>query len=181
MTARCSSTWAYPGNRRWDPTAFMHRLSGMDNPEAPLAHHWLDSTHVSWGVATAGYTWQGVKLEASAFNGREPDQFHYNIQTGSLDSYALRATLNPTASLSMQASFGRLISPEQLEPGIDIKRSTVSVTYNAPLALLVANDRRLRPQQPDGRFRHQWLAARVGGKARRRAHALRPLRAGRQG
>jgi hypothetical protein len=74
----------------------MHRLSGMDNPEAPLAHHWLDSTHVSWGVATAGYTWRGVKLEASAFNGREPDQFHYNIQTGSLDSYALRATLNPT-------------------------------------------------------------------------------------
>jgi hypothetical protein len=131
-----SSLYLYvglPGEPALGPTAFMHRLSGMDDPEAPLAHHWLDSTHVSWGVATAGYTWQGVKLEASAFNGREPDQFHYNIQTGSLDSYALRATLNPTANLSMQGSFGRLISPEQLQPNIDIKRSTVSVTYNAPL------------------------------------------------
>ncbi len=132
-----SSVFLYvglPGEPALGPTAFMHRLSGMDDPEAPLAHHWLDSTHVSWGVATAGYTWQVVKLEASAFNGREPDQFHYNIQTGSLDSYALRATLNPTPDLSMQGSFGRLISPEQLEPGIDIRRSTVSVTYNAPLA-----------------------------------------------
>ena len=132
-----SSVFLYaglPGEPALGPTAFMHRLSGMDDPEAPLAHHWLDSTHVSWGVATAGYTWRGVKLEASAFNGREPDQFHYNVQSGSLDSYALRATFNPTANLAMQASFGRLISPEQLEPDIDIKRSTVSVTYNAPLA-----------------------------------------------
>jgi hypothetical protein len=124
-----SSLYLYvglPGEPALGPTAFMHRLSGMDDPEAPLAHHWLDSTHVSWGVATAGYTWRGVKLEGSAFNAREPDQFHYNMQTGSLDSYALRATLNPTANLSMQGSFGRLISPEQLAPGIDIKRSTVS-------------------------------------------------------
>jgi len=135
--SRDSSLYLYvglPGEPALGPTAFMHRLSGMDDPEAPLAHHWLDSTHVSWGVATAGYTWQGVKLEGSAFNAREPDQFHYNMQIGSLDSYALRATLNPTANLSMQGSFGRLISPEQLAPGIDIKRSTVSVTYNAPLA-----------------------------------------------
>jgi hypothetical protein len=130
-----SSLFVYgglPGEPALGPDAFMHRSSGMDNPEAPLAHHWLDSTHVSWGVLTAGAIWQDLKLEASAFNAREPDQFHYNIQTGPLDSYAVRVSLNPSANLSMQASYGHLVSPEQLEPGIDIRRSTASLTYNAP-------------------------------------------------
>jgi hypothetical protein len=132
-----SSAFLYvglPGEPALGPEAFMHRLSGMDNPETPLGHHWLDSTHVSWGVVTGGYTWAGVKLEASGFNGREPNQYHYDIETRSLDSYALRATVNPTAALSMQGSFGRLASPEQLEPNISVRRSTASVTYNAPLA-----------------------------------------------
>lgn len=123
-----------PGEPALGPEAFMHRLSGMDNPEAPLSHHWLDSTHVAWGVVTGGYTWTLLKLEGSAFNGREPDQFHYNIETRGLDSYSARATVNPTANLSMQASFGRLASPEQLEPDVSVRRTTVSVTYNAPLA-----------------------------------------------
>lgn len=132
-----SSAFLYvglPGEPALGPEAFMHRLSGMDNPEAPLTHHWLDSTHVAWGVVTGGYTWTLLKLEASGFNGHEPDQFHYNIETRALDSYALRATVNPGASLSMQASFGRLASPEQLEPGVSVRRTTASVTYNAPLA-----------------------------------------------
>ncbi len=132
-----SSAFLYvglPGEPALGPEAFMHRLSGMDNPEAPLSHHWLDSTHVAWGVVTGGYTWTLLKLEASAFNGREPDQFHYNIETRGLDSYSARATVNPTANLSMQASFGRLASPEQLEPDVSVRRTTASVTYNAPLA-----------------------------------------------
>jgi hypothetical protein len=130
-----SSAFLYvglPGEPALGPEAFMHRLSGMDNPEAPLSHHWLDSTHVAWGVVTGGYTWRLLKLEASAFNGREPDQFHYNIETRSLDSYAVRATAAPTADLSMQASFGRLASPEQLQPQVSVRRSTASATYNAP-------------------------------------------------
>ncbi len=130
-----SSVFLYaglPGEPALGPEAFMHRLSGMDNPEAPISHHWLDSTHVTWGVLTLGVTHGGLKLEASAFNAREPDQFHYNIETGPLDSYAVRATVNPAAALSMQVSYGSLRSPEQLEPGIDIRRSTASVTYNAP-------------------------------------------------
>jgi hypothetical protein len=123
-----------PGEPALGPEAFMHRLSGMDNPEAPLSHHWLDSTHVAWGVVTGGYTWTLLKLEASAFNGREPDQFHYNIETRALDSYAVRATVNPTADLSMQVSAGHLMGPEQLEPHVNVTRTTASVTYNAPLA-----------------------------------------------
>jgi hypothetical protein len=133
-----SSLFVYaglPGEPALGPPAFMHRLSGMDDPQAPLGHHWLDSTHVSWGVVTGGYTWRNFKVEASAFNGREPDQDHYNIETGPLDSWAVRLSLNPTADWSLQASTGHLLSPEQLQPGVNVQRTTASASYNAPVAL----------------------------------------------
>jgi hypothetical protein len=123
-----------PGEPALGPNAFMHRLSAMDNPEAPLAHHWLDSTHISWGVITGGYVVGAVKLEASAFNGREPDQNRYNIEVRALDSYAVRASCNPSAQWSLQGSFGRLASPEQLQPTVSVRRTTASVSYNAPIA-----------------------------------------------
>src|SRR3989440_7683468 len=124
-----------PGEPALGPTAFMHRLSGMDEPQAPLSHHWLDSTHVSFGVVTGGYTWRRLRLEASAFNGREPDQHRYDIEVRSLDSYAARLSYNPTGGWSLQGSFGRLASPEQLQPQVAVRRSTASASYNAPLAL----------------------------------------------
>jgi hypothetical protein len=37
-----------PGEPALGPPAFMHRFSAMDNPEAPLTHHWLDSTHITF-------------------------------------------------------------------------------------------------------------------------------------
>jgi hypothetical protein len=132
-----SSAFVYvglPGEPALGPNAFMHRLSAMENPEAPLSHHWLDSTHITWGVLTAGYIVEGVKLEASAFNGREPDENRYDIEVRALDSYAVRASYNPSERWSLQGSFGRLASPEQLEPTVSVRRTTVSVSYNAPVA-----------------------------------------------
>ena len=75
--AKTSSVFLYaglPGEPALGPTAFMHRTSGLDNPEAPITHHWLDSTYITFGVLTAGVVLDTVKLEASAFNGREPDE-----------------------------------------------------------------------------------------------------------
>jgi hypothetical protein len=115
------------------PTVFMQRLSGMDNPEAPLTHHWLDSTHVTFGVVTAGYVWRQLKLEGSVFNGREPDENRYSIQLRPLDSWSTRLAYNPTRDLSLQVSSGRLASPEQLEPQVSEHRTTASASYNAPL------------------------------------------------
>ena len=114
------------------PSTFTHRLSGMDNPEAPLTHHWLDSTHVTSGVVTAGYVWRQLKLDASAFNGREPDQHRYDVELRALDSWSARLAWNPARDWSMQVSTGRLASPEQLQPGIAVRRTTASVSYNAP-------------------------------------------------
>jgi hypothetical protein len=124
-----------PGEPALGPTAFMHRASGMDGPEAPLSHHWLDSTHVAWGVLTVGYVLADIKLEASVFNGREPDQNHYDIETGALDSWAVRASYNPTRNCSLQVSTGHLVAPEQLEPQINVQRTTASATCNVPLGL----------------------------------------------
>jgi hypothetical protein len=129
-----SSVFVYAGpagEPALGPTTFMHRLSAMDDPEAPLTHHWLDSTHVSYGVVTMGYVYGQFKLDASAFNGREPDQHRYDVELRSLDSYSARFTWNASPDLSMQVSTGHLVSPEQLEPGVDLRRTTASVSYNA--------------------------------------------------
>jgi hypothetical protein len=122
-----------PGEPAFGPPAFMHRQSIMDSPEAPITHHWLDSTHISFGALTAGAVLGNVKLEASRFNAREPDQHRWDIETGSLDSTALRVSWNPARALSLQASWGRFVSPEQLEPGENQTRWSASAMFTRPL------------------------------------------------
>ena len=123
-----------PGEPAFGPPALMHRESIMDSPEAPISHHWLDSTHISYGVVTAGIVLDSVKLEVSRFNAREPDQHRWNIETGRLDSTALRLSWNPTSELALQGSWARFKDPEQLEPGVDQKRLSASLLYARKLA-----------------------------------------------
>jgi hypothetical protein len=133
--AKTSSVYLYaglPGDPALGPSAFMHRASGLDNPEAPITHHWLDSTHISFGVITAGVVLDTVKLEASTFRGREPDQNRYDIEAPKLDSYSARASWNPTRELSTQVSWGHITSPEQLVPMVDENRLTASLSYTKP-------------------------------------------------
>jgi hypothetical protein len=118
-----------PGEPAFGPPAYLHREAIQDSPEAPITHHWLDSTHVTEGVITAGLVLNKVKFEASRFNGREPNQHRYDIETGPLDSTALRLSWNPTANLSLQTSWTKLKEPEQLEPGINQTRFTASALY----------------------------------------------------
>jgi hypothetical protein len=128
-----SSVFAYaglPGEPALGPPTFMHRFSGMSLPEAPLGHHWLDSTHIAYGVLTGGVVWDGLKVEASAFNGHEPDERRWNIEGPRLNSYSTRLAWNPSRSWSLQGSFGHLQEPEQLEAGVDVDRSTLSASYH---------------------------------------------------
>jgi hypothetical protein len=115
-----------PGEPALGPPAFMHRFSGMNIPQAPITHHWLDSSHITFGVLTAGVVWGGAKVEASAFRGREPDQNRYDMETPKLDSHSFRLSLNPAPAWAFQVSHGRLKSPEQLEPEVDVDRTTAS-------------------------------------------------------
>ena len=121
-----------PGEPALGPAAFMHRFSGQDNVEAPITHHWLDSTHVTNGVVTVGYVVQNWKLESSVFHGREPDQYRYQIEPGKLDSNSVRLSYNPTPNWSMQVSYGHITSPEALEPDVNVNRTIASVTSNIP-------------------------------------------------
>jgi hypothetical protein len=107
----------------------MHRTSGMDIPEAPITHHWLDSTHITFGVVTAGLVVDNWKLEGSAFRGREPDRFRYDIEAPKLDSGSARLSWNPTREWSLQVSYGHLASPEMLDPLTDENRVTASAIY----------------------------------------------------
>ena len=106
-----------PGEPAFGPPAFMHRMSIMDSPEAPITHHWLDSTHITFGVVTAGLVVGDVKLEGSRFNGREPDQRRCDIETGPLDSTALRLSWNPTPQPVAAGELGASRRPRAARAG----------------------------------------------------------------
>jgi Heavy metal binding domain len=125
--------FGYPGEPALGPPAFMHRPSAMDDPDAPIGHHWQDSTHITFGVATAGLVWRNVKIEGSIFTGREPDEDRYDFDQPRFDSYSGRISWNPTKNLALQASYGYIKSPEAPEPQINIHRTTASAIYNLPL------------------------------------------------
>ncbi len=125
----------WPGEPAIGPVTYMHRFSGLANPEAPIDHHWLDSTHITFGVVTGGLVWRTWKLESSWFKGREPNQFRYDFDHPRLDSWAVRLSWNPSPDWSLQVSRARLKSPEQLDPTQDQDRTTASATYNRAYTL----------------------------------------------
>ena len=115
------------------PTAYPHRASAAENPVATLGHHQEDSTHIANDVITVGFTRGIVRVEASGFHGREPDEHRWNIDQGRIDSWATRLTVQPGQNWSGQYSYARIKSPEALFPSEDQERMTASVMYNKPL------------------------------------------------
>src|SRR5207237_4219223 len=90
------------------PVAFMHRASAADNPTAPLSHHTFDSTHIAFGIVTAAVDHGPFVLEASVFNGREPDENRWDFDFGRFDSVSGRVWYRPSDEWEFQASSGRL-------------------------------------------------------------------------
>ena len=107
--------------------AFPHRESAMELPQAPLGHHFEDSTHIAYNVITAGGIAGPLTLEASAFHGGEPDERRWDIEGGRIDSWSARLRLRPVRNLDFQISHGRLTKPERIEPGY-ATRTTASVS-----------------------------------------------------
>lgn len=119
------------------PPGYPHRASAMTNPLGPITHHWLDSTHVAFGVVTVGVHNQRWKAETSVFNGREPDESRVDLDLGAFDSVAARLSFLPTERLALQVSAARLREawsdfpfPSQ-DPAT---RVTASAVYHMPLA-----------------------------------------------
>jgi hypothetical protein len=116
------------------PAAYAHRASASENPIATLGHHQEDSTHIADDVITAGFTYGFVRIEASGFHGREPDEFRWNIDQGKIDSWSTRLTIQPRKNWSGQYSYARIASPESLFPGENQERMTASIMYNRALS-----------------------------------------------
>ncbi|HKV46987.1 MAG TPA: hypothetical protein VJN69_02765 [Candidatus Acidoferrales bacterium] len=115
------------------PTAYPHRASAAEDPLAALGHHQEDSTHISDDVMTGGLTYRSVRIEASGFHGREPGESRWGISQGGIDSWSIRATMQPGANWSGQYSYARIASPEALFPSENQERMTASAMYNRPL------------------------------------------------
>ena len=127
--------FGYPGEPALGPPTYMHRLIAYDMPDAPIGHHWQDSTHITFGVITAGVSLSKIKFEASTFTGREPNEIRTNFDPSSLDSVSGRVSWNPTANVATQVSYGYIKSPESLTPDLDQHRATASVLFNKPLGI----------------------------------------------
>ena len=129
-------TWfayfGYPGEPALGPVAFMHRPSASENPTAPLSHHLQDSTHITFGVFTTGFTYRWLKVEGSVFNGREPDDRRYNFEANPWTSRSARVSVAPSRNWAFQFSHGFLKNPEFFGEG-DTRRTTASAQYNRPL------------------------------------------------
>ena len=115
------------GDPALGPVAFAHRASASELPQAPLSHHWQDSTHIADDVVTVAARRKWMRLEASGFHGAEPGENRWIVQQGAIDSWSARLSVFPSRNWMAQASVGRIAHPEQLEPG-DVIRSTASAT-----------------------------------------------------
>jgi hypothetical protein len=124
--------YAPVGDPALGPVAYPHRASAQELPQAPIGHHWEDSTHISYNVATAALEYKWVRLEASGFYGTEPGENRWVIDWGPMNSYASRLSVAPNKNWEAQISAGRLTHPETDQPG-DVVRTTASIAYTRPL------------------------------------------------
>lgn len=124
------------GEPAFGPGGYPHRPSAVANPMAPIAHHWLDATHIAFGVVTAGVHTRRVKIEASAFNGRAPDERRTDLDLGGLDSASARVTWLAGDRWSAQVSAARLRDARAVferQPDPVATRASASATYVRPL------------------------------------------------
>jgi hypothetical protein len=148
------------------PVAYMHRPSALNDPFAPLAHHWTDATHITYGVLTAGVFTRHVKLEGTLFNGREPDEDRYDFDFDALDSYGARLSVNPTPHWAVSASYGYLKEPEALHPGENQYRLGASILHTVRLgrqgewasALVYGANKHVEPSGVNGSWEHSIMA-----------------------
>jgi hypothetical protein len=156
------------------PAGFPHRLSATSNPIAPIIHHWVDSTHITFGVVTSGVYAERWKAEASLFNGREPDENRYDLDLGPLDSVSGRLSFLPMPSIALQISAGRLVEADSSHPGFpaaDVVRFTSSATYHRPFgtANMWATTIAWGANRELGQTTHGWLLETTASFAERQS------------
>jgi hypothetical protein len=122
--------YAPVGDPAIGPTAYPHRASAAELPQATLGHHYEDSTHIADNVTTAELAWNRIHFEAGGFYGREPGENRWTIGFGPIDSWTSRLTWLPARNWQAQISTARLHHPEAISNG-DEERTTASVEYGS--------------------------------------------------
>lgn len=113
------------------PVSTMRHFAGFDNPKAALRSHWFDAHDSGLSVFTVGYTWRDVTIERSAFSRKE--QYNEPRRAGEslkLDSRSIRLSFSPSPRWLLQISRGSLSGLDQLVPNADVRRTSISATYN---------------------------------------------------
>ncbi len=116
------------GSPTLGPAPFMHRASARDNPQIPVTHHFLDSTHITPGVVRAGVEIGPLTVESSVFRGAEPNENRLDLERPGLDSWAVRAQY-ARGPWRAQVSGGHMRQPEWFEP-YDMSRITASIAFD---------------------------------------------------
>ena len=113
------------------PTAFMHRPTGMINPDAPLGHHiGQDVSHISSTVLGASFGFGQTRFEASTFHGEEPEPTKVDFPLGNLNSYAARLIYEFSDDFSAMASAAQVKDPESHDPTLDkVSRYSASAYF----------------------------------------------------
>lgn len=114
------------------PIAFMHRPTGMANPDAPLGHHLAqDAGHITSTVLGAAATKNKTTLEVSAFHGEEPEPTKTDLPIGDLDSYAARLSQELSENWFIMTSAAFIKEPEgDYNPDIDHTWRYSLASYN---------------------------------------------------
>ncbi len=100
------------------PIAYMHRESAQDDPDAPLGHHvGQDVGHISSTVLGARLDLGAWRIEASGFNGTEPQPTKVDLPIDAINSDAVRVTYRLTGNDSVMASAAKVDQSDPDYPG----------------------------------------------------------------
>ncbi|HVK61884.1 MAG TPA: hypothetical protein VM432_10055 [Bdellovibrionales bacterium] len=128
--------WFAPRGQSTDgPIPFMHRPTSMVNPDAPLGHHiGQDLGHIASTVLGSSIRFGETTIEASIFNGTEPEPTKVDLPVGNPNSSSARLTQEFSKHLYAMSSAAYVKSPEPHEPELDhIWRYSASVYYDRTL------------------------------------------------
>lgn len=101
------------------PVAFMHRPTGMVNPDAPLGHHiGQDVSHITSTVLGLSLSLGKLQFEISGFNGTEPEPTKSDLPTGPINSYATRVAYDISELTYAMISASEVTDPEPHDPSL---------------------------------------------------------------
>ena len=96
------------------PIAFMHRPTGMANPDAPIGHHiGQDVGHISSTLVGASLKQGETRYEVSVFHGQEPKPERVDLPLGLPNSLSVRLIHELSPQLAGMISAAYVRDPEE--------------------------------------------------------------------